>query len=159
MTVMNPKQIKKIHKIWTPPFTTEVAVIPDVLKFRKQTTIFSFSALFCLHFVTIWPCGCFSWPTPPFAQRRDMARPEGHSRPAVVLWPDESPVEQAGLRCLWLALIAVSSSALGLVALGFAEGKFSERISPSNYFLYLPFPHFCHLMNVALIAESRREKL
>jgi len=62
----------------------------------------------------------------------------------------------AGLRCLSLPLIAGSSSALALLMLGSAEGKFSERIFPSNYFLYLPSPHFCHLMSVVLIPESRR---
>jgi len=40
MAVMNPKQIQKIRKFLTPPFTTKVAVTPDILKFRKQTTIF-----------------------------------------------------------------------------------------------------------------------
>lgn len=57
---MNPKQIQKIHKFLTPPFTTEVAVTPDMLKDRKEITIFSFSPFFWLNFVAMWHCGCLS---------------------------------------------------------------------------------------------------
>lgn len=95
---------------------------------------------------TLYPKGEYWW-----SQKEIQDR-------AGVLWPDESPVEQAGFRCLWLPLIAVSSSALGLVTWGFAEGKFSERIFLLNYFLYLSFPHFCDLMNVFLIPESGRRE-
>lgn len=57
MTVMNPKQIQKIHKFLTPPFTTEVAVTPDMLKDRKEITIFLFSPFFLVEFcgyVVLW---------------------------------------------------------------------------------------------------------
>lgn len=156
MTVRNPKQIQKIHKFLTPPFTTEVAVTPDTLKFKKQTTIFSFSPFFLLEFWGYMTLRMLFVTKPhPFHKGGEWLGQKGLQEAAVVPWPDESPVEQAGLRCLWLALTAVSSSARGLVALGFAEGKFWEDFPLKLLFIFT-FPHFCDLMNVVLIPESRR---
>lgn len=42
---------------------------------------------------------------------------------------------------------------------GFAEDKFSKKIFPSDYFLYLPLLHFSDLTRVFFIPEMRSSKL
>lgn len=158
MTVMNPKQIQKNSQVFNCLIHNRGGCNSWYAKIQKANYyILIFSFFFCLNFVAIWSCRCFSWPNPTLFHKGEqwLGQKEIQDR-AAVLWPDESPVEQAGLRCLWLPLIAVSSSALGLVTLDFAEGEFSERTFPSNYFLYLPFLCFCDLMSLVLIPESRR---
>lgn len=126
------QHIKNLHKFLSPFHSRSGCNSRDAKIQKANYYILIFSVWI------LWqPCGCFLGPTPPFSQGRG--------------WWAVSPVVQAGLRGLQLALTAGSSSTLGLAVLGLAEVKFSERISPSNCFLYPTFPHFSDLINVVLI--------